>query len=173
GHSMGSASTAWFTAKYPNIARAIILEDPRLAPRPASWVKRYEPANIQKRRSSILKKNNSTYEEIYTRGLQNTPQWGESELRYWAPSKLLHHPNSAFRKIGKHPKMAELFPLITIPTLILKADDRGQKRQTNLKISKLLLRGKIIHIKGAGHNVRRDQKELTIEAVKRFLNTEI
>jgi pimeloyl-ACP methyl ester carboxylesterase len=28
GHSMGSASVAWFAAKYPDVPRAVILEDP-------------------------------------------------------------------------------------------------------------------------------------------------
>ena len=28
GHSMGSSSVAWFAAKYPNIPRVVILEDP-------------------------------------------------------------------------------------------------------------------------------------------------
>ena len=32
GHSMGSASVAWFAAKYPDIPRAIVLEDPGLGP---------------------------------------------------------------------------------------------------------------------------------------------
>ena len=33
GHSMGSASVAWLAAKYPDLPRAVILEDPRLIPR--------------------------------------------------------------------------------------------------------------------------------------------
>ena len=36
GHSMGSSSVAWFSAKYPDIPGAVILEDPRLIPRPSS-----------------------------------------------------------------------------------------------------------------------------------------
>ena len=35
GHSMGSASVAWFAAKYPDVPRAVILEDPALV-RPAT-----------------------------------------------------------------------------------------------------------------------------------------
>ena len=171
GHSMGSASAAWMAAKYPDIPRAVILEDPRLAPRPASWNNRSTPDAVKKRRLNILSKNNSTFNEIYLKGLKNTPHWGESELSFWAPSKLLHHPNSAFRRIGDHPKMAELFPKIIVPTLILKADDQGEIREINFKVSKLLKKGKIVHIQGAGHNIRRDQKELTIKETKKFLNS--
>src|SRR4029450_259606 len=32
GHSMGSSSVARFAAKYPDVARAVILEDPGLVP---------------------------------------------------------------------------------------------------------------------------------------------
>ena len=35
GHSMGSASVAQFAAKYPDVPRAVILEDPALV-RPAT-----------------------------------------------------------------------------------------------------------------------------------------
>ena len=34
GHSMGASSAAWFAAKYPDVPRAIVLEDPGLLPRP-------------------------------------------------------------------------------------------------------------------------------------------
>ena len=43
GHSMGSATAAWFGAKYPDIAHAIVLEDPGLVRRvqcrtpPLTW----------------------------------------------------------------------------------------------------------------------------------------
>jgi pimeloyl-ACP methyl ester carboxylesterase len=36
GHSMGSASAAWFAAKYPDVPRAVILEDPGLVRRPGA-----------------------------------------------------------------------------------------------------------------------------------------
>lgn len=44
GHSMGSSSVAWFAAKYPDVPRGVVLEDPGLAARrpggpgaPTSW----------------------------------------------------------------------------------------------------------------------------------------
>ena len=65
--------------------------------------------------------------------------------------------------------MSELFTKITAPTLILKADDQGELRKQNVKVSAILKNGKIVHIKGAKHNVRRDQKQRLLKALKEFL----
>ena len=36
GHSMGSSSVAWFSSKYPDVPKAVILEDPGLVRRPGA-----------------------------------------------------------------------------------------------------------------------------------------
>jgi hypothetical protein len=53
--------------------------------------------------------------------------------------------------------------------LILKADAQGDLRKQNEDIASRLPRGKIVHIEGAGHNVRRENKAQTIEVMKAFL----
>jgi pimeloyl-ACP methyl ester carboxylesterase len=170
GHSMGSSSVAWFAAKYPDIPGAVILEDPRLIPRPAGSSRSSATAAAQeRRRAQILARNNMTYEELVAKCLKNTPQWGRSECEYWAPSKRLHHPDTAFISRSGRPPMSELFARITAPTLILKADARGDERKKNEEVAKLLKNGKIVHVEGARHNVRRDQKARLLRALKAFL----
>ena len=170
GHSMGSASAMWFAAKYPDVPGAVILEDPRLIPRPPGDPRRSrDPAAVEKRRAQILKKNNTPYAELVADCLKRNPQWGLSECKIWAPSKRLHHPNTAYRRIGDHPQASELFPQITAPTLILKADAKGEERQKNEEVAALLRNGTIVHVPGAKHNVRRDQKKLVLEAIQSFL----
>ena len=61
-------------------------------------------------------------------------------------------------------------PKITAPTLILKADAQGELRKQNEEVAARLPRGKIVHIEGAGHNVRRENKAQTIEVMKGFLS---
>lgn len=164
GHSMGSASTAWFAAKYPDVARAIVLEDPFLGPR------RSGPAtSSDERRKQLLATNNKTEAELVEQCMKNTPQWGRNECEVWAPSKRQHHPNTAYGSIGTRPAMSELFTRITVPTLILKADADAAARQENEKVTALLAKGKIVHIDGAGHNVRRDRKAETVAALRAFL----
>lgn len=168
GHSMGSSSAAWFAAKYPDIPGAVILEDPRLVPRPPAK-KPYDAKAQKKRRAQILAKNNMSYDRIVSEQLKRNSQWGRKEIEIWAGSKLQHHPNSAYRSSGSRPPMSDLFARITAPTLILKADDQDELRQNNIKITKILKNGKIVHIKGARHNVRRDQKQALLKALRAFL----
>ncbi len=133
GHSMGSASVAWFAAKYPDVPRAIVLEDPGLAMRrPGAGAPGGPGAgDREKRRADILARNNMTFEQIVEQCMKGTPQWGRSECEFWAPSKRRHHPNTALGGIGGRPPISELFPKITCPTLILKADAQGDLRKQN------------------------------------------
>jgi len=170
GHSMGSSSVAWFAAKYPDIPGAVIIEDPRLIPRPSGSSRSSATAAAQeRRRAQILARNNTSYEELVAQCLKNSPQWGRSECEYWAPSKRRHHPDTAFRRIGDRPAMSELFAKITAPTLILKADAQGAERKKNEEVANLLKSGRIVHVEGARHNVRRDQKARLLKALKAFL----
>ena len=94
---------------------------------------------------------------------------GSSECEYWAPSKRLHHPDTALRSRSGRPAMSELFTKITAPTLVLKADAQGADRKKNEEVAKLLKNGKIVHVEDARHNVRRDQKARLLKALKAFL----
>jgi pimeloyl-ACP methyl ester carboxylesterase len=170
GHSMGSSSVARFAAKYPDVARAVILEDPGLV-RPATPAA--GPAaqtTPEQRRAAILGRNNATEEELVAGCMKNSPKWGRSECEFWAPSKRRHHPATVANAPSALPPVSELFAKITVPTLILKADAQGELRQQNEEVARRLPRGKIVHVEGAGHNVRRENKAQTIEVMKAFLS---
>ena len=170
GHSMGSAAAAMFAAKYPDVPRGIVLEDPNLGQRPAGAAAPGAQADPQTRRAAVLARNNKSEEELVAGCMKDSPKWGRSECEFWAPSKRRHHPDTALgRGIGARPPMSELFAKITAPTLILKADAQGELRQENERVAAILKHGKIVHIEGAGHNVRRDAKARTLSALKPFL----
>ena len=169
GHSMGSFAAAAFAAKYPDAARAIILEDPNLGSRPAAPPAAAN-ADPLARRAAVLARNNQSEAELVAGCLKGVPKWGRLECEIWAPSKRRHHPDTAVgRGPGDRPPMSQLFAQITAPTLILKADAEGDARQQNEKTASILKRGEIVHIAGAGHNVRRDEKQRTLAALKPFL----
>jgi pimeloyl-ACP methyl ester carboxylesterase len=67
--------------------------------------------------------------------------------------------------------MRELLPKITAPTLILKADAQGELRTQNEEVARLLPKGRIVHIAGAGHNVRREGRAETLTVLRAFLST--
>ncbi|MCW5982035.1 MAG: alpha/beta hydrolase [Bryobacteraceae bacterium] len=164
GHSMGSASVAWFAAKCPDVPRAVVLEDPGLGARRPGGL-----GDPEKRRAEILARNNTPVEQLVDQCMQNSPAWGQSECEIWAPSKRRHHPGTAMVSYAGRPAMKELFPKIAAPTLILKADAQGDVRRENEETAGLLKRGKIVHIDGAGHNVRREGKKQTLEVLRSFL----
>jgi pimeloyl-ACP methyl ester carboxylesterase len=171
GHSMGSASVAHFAAKYPDVPRAVILEDPALV-RPAA-----PPAgpggttaSVDERRATLLGRNNLPEAELVAGCMKNSPKWGQSECEYWAPSKRRHHPFTIRETPAARPPMRELFAKITAPTLILKADAQGDLRAQNEEVARILPKGKIVHIAGAGHNVRREGREETISVLRAFLS---
>lgn len=166
GHSMGASSAAWFAAKYPDVPRAIVLEDPGLLPRP-----RRQRANASELRDRILERNQTSYDDLVQGCVDRSPTWGLEECRIWAPSKRLHHPSNAYRYrlFGERPAMVELFKKIKVPTLILKADADAETRAKNKQVAAALAQGKIVHIDGAGHNVRRERKAALLAALKEFL----
>jgi pimeloyl-ACP methyl ester carboxylesterase len=182
GHSMGSASVAHFAAKYPDVPRAVILEDPALvrpatppgaAPGTSASAAAATPAPTptpEERQANLLARNNLTEAELVAGCMKNSPKWGQAECEIWAPSKRRHHPYTIRVNNAARPPMKELLPKITAPTLILKADAQGELRTQNEEIARLLPKGKIVHIVGAGHNVRREGKTETIEVLRAFLS---
>jgi pimeloyl-ACP methyl ester carboxylesterase len=168
GHSMGSASVAHFAAKYPDVPRAVILEDPALV-RPATPPGAAQPT-VEERQAILLTRNNQTEAELVAGCMKNSPKWGKSECEFWAPSKRRHHPYTIRTTPAARPPMSELFAKITAPTLILKADAQGELRTQNEEVARLLTKGKIVHITGAGHNVRRENRPQTIEVMRAFLS---
>lgn len=168
GHSMGSASVAWFSAKYPDVPGAVILEDPALIPNQRPVGPR-DAEELAKQRATMIARNNQTEAELVAGCMKNSPKWGLSECENWAPSKRRHHPDTARAIAAGRPLMKDLFTKITAPTLILKADAQGDVRTQNEEVTKILARGKIVHIEGAGHNVRRENKAQTIEVMNAFL----
>lgn len=177
GHSMGSASVAHFAAKYPDVPRAVILEDPALVrpPTPPGGAAPGGAAagtpqpSVEERQATLLTRNNQTEAELVAGCMKNSPKWGQSECEFWAPSKRRHHPYTIRANAPARPPMKEILPKITAPTLILKADAQGELRAQNEEVARLLPKGKIVHIEGAGHNVRRENRAQTIEVMKAFL----
>jgi pimeloyl-ACP methyl ester carboxylesterase len=170
GHSMGSASVAWFAAKYPDVPKAVILEDPALVrPAAAAAPGGATPPSVEERRARILERNNMSEAALVADCMKNSPKWGQAECETWAPSKRRHHPDTVRVNNALRPPMRELLPKITAPTLILKADAQGEQRAQNEEVAKLLPKGRLVHIAGAGHNVRRENKAQTLEVLNAFL----
>jgi len=169
GHSMGARTTIRLAAKYPNLPRSIILEDPvYIIPLSKTekaarklWLQQL-PIEIQYRKTL------TEVELIKIAKEQNHPDWTEAEEIEWARAKTQVSPKVA--KVG-HTMMSIIddFPHISCNVLILKAEADKETRRKNKESITKIPQGKIIHIKGAGHNIRRDNWEETIQNLDGFL----
>lgn len=172
GHSMGARTVACTIAKYPDIARAAILEDPGFHRRTQSQPSQEDMKfQADQRRAEILRRKSMTRQQLIELARTEVhPGWRQEEYEPWADSKLQLSPNvvQAFSRRGRA-WMGDAFAKTSIPVLILKqdADEEGKKR--DLEVASLLPNGKLVHVEGAGHNVRRDRYEATQGILKSFL----
>ena len=169
GHSMGSSSVAWFAARYSDIPKASILVDPRLAPRSQEETTARNARALGPQVAAILKRNNSSYEELFDFQKERNPHYSFTEIHFWVLSKQHYHPNTAYRSPDTRPSMSELFAKTACPTLILKADDQGELREKNKEIAAILKHGQLVHVEGAGHSVHRDKPQLFLDVLNTFL----
>ena len=156
GHSMGSASVANFAAKYPDVPLAVILEDPALV-RPAT-----PPAASQttpeSRRANILARNN-TSEAALVDGSWKLAEMGTVRMRVLGTVETTPSPKYRAHQYRKPTANERAFSEDHRTDLILKADADDALKKQNEQVAGLLASGKIVHIKGAGHNVRREGRK--------------
>ena len=167
GHSMGSGIVSLFAATYPEIPKAIILEDPALAGEIdylteavlPDWKKRIE-ADRAMGKQKLIKEGKT----------KRHKGWSDFEYDHWAEAKLLVHANVVEVIIGKAlANEDKIYPKIKAPVLILKADADKQTREKHLKTTPALANGKIIHVDGSTHQVRLDKPDETERQIRSFL----
>jgi pimeloyl-ACP methyl ester carboxylesterase len=167
GHSMGSGTVALAGATYPDMPRAIIMEDPALA----ELLKYLTEVNIPEWKGLIeADKAMGKQKLMKLARSKRHPGWSDFEYDHWAEAKLLVSPNvvDVLLKEGlRNPN--EIYPKITAPTLILKADADEDNRKKHIEIAGLLQNGKLVHINGASHLVRLDKPTETENQIRAFL----
>ena len=60
---------------------------------------------------------------------------------------------------------------ILAPAIILKVDALPEVRKANEDAARVMPKGKLVHIDGAGHNLHHDQLARTVEVLQSFLST--
>jgi N-formylmaleamate deformylase len=171
GHSMGAATTAQVAAYHPDLVRAIALEDP-------PW------HDFTQQRATTLGGNRAfsfedwiaelkplTREEIIAIGKKSNSSWSEEELGPWADSKKQLNMDVFKDRTKIAMPWREIIPRITCPILLITADPaRGAivAPEDVREIESAWHNGQVVHIDGAGHNIRREQYDTYIAAVKSF-----
>lgn len=201
GHSMGGATVMRIGAEYPDLAKAIVMLDPPTglgspgrggpgargagaprggppAPPAASAPRAAEPGRIsfsmRGTPEALAAQNNYEYEDLVAHGRRQNPKWDIVDIQYWALSKKQYHgpySDDAWQAMSGSMRTADSLSRIPVPTLLLKADAAPEARRTHLEAARVMQKGKLVHIDGAGHNLHHDELERTVEVLQEFLST--
>jgi N-formylmaleamate deformylase len=174
GHSMGAITALVLAGLFPELPRAILLEDP-----PAFWSfdtassRDTESQNNLKAWISGLKRK--TWDDLMDEVRSTNPGWSEAELEPWVNSK--HRFSPRIIELVSPTDIASInFPdlvkRITCPALLISADpQRGaaSREEDIAKLKALLPQLQIASIANAGHSIRRDQFARYMDVVQKAL----
>jgi N-formylmaleamate deformylase len=173
GHSMGAATALMLAGMYPDVPRAILLEDP-----PAWWVP--APAEtptiveerLAQRRLWIEGLKGKTREELIVAQRAATPRWSEAELGPWADAKLRFNLNAMNLDPNAGLDWPATLRRITCPALLIAADPAQGAiitEESAASLRALVPQLQVAQIAAAGHSIRRDQFDRYMEVVRAFL----
>ncbi|HVC32206.1 MAG TPA: alpha/beta hydrolase [Chloroflexota bacterium] len=173
GHSMGAGTSFYLAALYPDLVRCAILEDPGFR----SDFNRPANAEIEARatrmRTGTAERKAMSREALIALCREQNPTWSDEELGPWADSK--RRVSLSFGGALRSPDRTtwqELLPKITCPVLLITADpEKGSivTPDAAAEAVRLLPTLKVVRLRGAGHNIRREQFEGFLQAVRTFL----
>lgn len=195
GHSMGAVTTLVMAALYPELPGAIVLEDPpgwwANTPSP---IETDDPEQAGARASAVIHGRTNTEnemvmgirawfnslklktrEQLIAEQRSAAPSWSEAELEPWAESKkqVSEHVFSVFSPNGPQGiAWSSLLRAVSCPALLITADsERGAVLPADAAqaLKALIPQLRIVHIPGAGHNIRREQFVAFMAAVEPFL----
>ena len=191
GHSMGAATVMRVGAEYPELASAIIMLDPmlgrlpgerggetRTAPTPAKVPQKETTSSDRLSVSmfgppeTLVAQNNYNFDDLVSTCRRNTPKWDSVDCMYWALSKKQYHgayTAETWQAMRGTMNTADALAKIQVPAIILKADASPEQRKTNEELARVMQKGKLVHIDGAGHNLHHDDLERTVVVLNEFL----
>lgn len=179
GHSMGAVTALVLAGSYPDVPGAIVLEDP-----PGWWMPPAEPTPAQAAQAAerlagvrawFSGLRSKTRAELIAEQRASTPGWSEAELEPWADAKLHVSPQllTVFTGApGATVDWPRTLQSVRCPALLLTGDvERGAILAQGAvdALQTWLPQLRVAHIAGAGHNLRRDQPEPFLAAVRAFL----
>jgi len=174
GHSMGAATTLRFIADHPDVPPCAVLEDPPfwLGERPTPAPGHENPRDAIRR--TVLEAKENGLKATIVRGRAASPTWADEEFEPWAQAKV--QVSRAFlddlSRGPMTPEWLDQLPLVSCPVLLVTGDpELGGivSQEVAEKARQLLPALQVVHIGGAGHNIRREQFGPFVAEVRAFL----
>jgi pimeloyl-ACP methyl ester carboxylesterase len=124
---------------------------------------------------TLVAQNNYRFEDLVATGKRRHPKWDIVDNQYWALSKKQYHgaySSETFRVVMQGSmRTGDSLAKIPVPMIILKADAPPEAREAHKEAAKVMQKGKLVHIDGAGHNLHHDELKRTVEVLTEFLST--
>lgn len=166
GHSVGALATARFANKYRDRASIVILEDPPFLPNASHSVLEIRQ---QAFRQHVASFQAMTESEIIKLGRETSPTWHADEFIAWAMAKKQTDPGAM---PVYHTRWQDAIAEIAVPTLLIYGEcERGGIVSPELAQEACAINPQInaIQIKGAGHNIRRENFSEFMVTIQTFL----
>lgn len=174
GHSMGAGVAATVAALYGDLVRGVILEDPPWRADTDEGSPAEQAARAAEWRKEIIERQAMAADALIAQRKREQPKWADEEFDGWILAKQQVSPEVTQYITAPRLPWRDVCRRITCPVLLITADPAEGAIVTPevaAEAAQLLKQGRVVHIAGAGHNIRRDQFAAYMTAVREFLAT--
>ena len=171
GHSMGAITALMLAARYPDLPRAVALEDP-----PPWWnapvsTLAYDESWKANVRAWLMGTKTAPREEVLARVRAESPNWPEVDLDPWVDAKLRFNLAFLDRPRPVDVDWAVDLGRLTAPTMLITSDQAkggivGPDDAERLQ--RLVPHVLVKRISDAGHSIHRDQSGAFLAAITAF-----
>lgn len=176
GHSMGAATAAVVAAQRPDLVSALVLEDPaRYGTRSHSELLRRGQARANHVNRTLADLPASLVALLENAGTPGQPSAQEALPSLWA-SQQLDQSLLGTGVVAPEVEFTQLMESISLPTLLLTGDRRGEARVGAQLLAHLMEQNPHICgqvMPGAGHQVRRANPQAYYDVVDAFLQAQV
>lgn len=165
GHSMGAMTVGLLAANYPELARAVVLEDPPL-PRSLPELPSEEQLAASDKewarwKKEVIQNRSRKREDLVSACRRQSPWWHESEVTPWSMAKLLVSPEVFNTPPLDTSDWWQCLNTVACPLLIISAEvKRGaliSEPTADYLRNSLPDSATFARLPGAGHNIHREQ----------------
>lgn len=171
GHGMGGAVSIYISYTWPEIPRAIILENPS----GLHILKRYigdDLIAIQLEQKKIMVRHfKMSTDELATKCREEIfPNWlYPYDCECWAKSKTKLNPGVIYA-YASWDELYRYMPGVSSPTLVILPDGTPTQKKKDMKRVSIIPGAELIHVEGTMKQIRRENPNLTKQIIQPFLD---